>query len=164
MVRSLSLLLSSALLPALALAQHEAAPGEPTARTIPVRGTNTLLKLWEDGGRHASVSRDGGQTWRELQTPETVLNLRFARFDPMLHGEPSIPAGLAARSDSELHIVQFETPIIEEFKHDLKVLGAQRYQPLPHQGFLVRTYSVAATCAAVARSLRTRKPWCGSGG
>ena len=121
---------------------------------IPVRGTNTVLKLWEDGGRHASVSRDAGRTWRELQTPETVLNLRFARFDPMLHGEPSIPAGLAAGSDSELHIVQFETPIIEEFKHDLKVLGAQRYQPLPHQGFLVRMDRATAAQVAAKEYVR----------
>jgi hypothetical protein len=108
-------------------------------RRFEVPGSDTVVRTGRDAtGHHASVSRDAGQSWQRLPDIQTDLDLRFARFDPLIQGEPTIPNGLMAPAANRLFIVQFQTEVIDEFKHDLEALGAERHAVLPNQAYLVR--------------------------
>jgi hypothetical protein len=160
MINKRSLVLSSLALSAVGLGTFATAQGTASAPSDPIRtfavpGTDTVVRTVRDAsGHHASFSRDRGQTWQRLPDVQTDLNLRYARFDPLVQGEPTIPNGLGAPASNRLFIVQFATEAIDEFRHDLAVLGAERRAALPHQAYLVRMDRATATQVAAKPYVR----------
>ncbi|MBN2491538.1 MAG: S8 family serine peptidase [Planctomycetes bacterium] len=132
---------------AAASAQPAGAPGE---RIIPVPGTDTLVKLREaEGVAYAELSRDGGETFVPLATSDTRLMFHYAVHDP-LRERPEIPGMLRAGSGSRLHVVQFFTQTLEEYRAGLEALGAEIHHYLAHQAYLVR---MDPAVAAAVRAL-----------
>jgi hypothetical protein len=64
------------------------------------------------------------------------LLLRYARFDP-LAGVPSVPAALAARDGSRLHLVQYRAPVLPENRAALRRAGAEPLFYVPHHADVV---------------------------
>ncbi|MCC6782602.1 MAG: S8 family serine peptidase [Planctomycetes bacterium] len=112
------------------------APASPADTVIAVDGGRTLLRL--RGGTQAEVSRDGGRNYLPFVAPLGTLELRYARFDPLVQGEPSVPANLQAPGDNRLFLVQFVTDVLPEYRDALAALGARRYHVAPHQAYVVR--------------------------
>ncbi|MEM7200956.1 MAG: hypothetical protein AAF628_11855 [Planctomycetota bacterium] len=135
---SLSLLTTCVGLGSLLAAQQPAIAGD--VRTIDVDGARTKVRVFsDDTGLRAQVSRDGGQSWQRLERPDYQLSFQYADFDPRL-GEPVVPNRLAAVADSRMFLVQFETPIIGEYRDALRRAGAELTQQsyVPTQSYLVR--------------------------
>ncbi|MEM7205900.1 MAG: S8 family serine peptidase [Planctomycetota bacterium] len=107
---------------------------------IRVDASTEVTVFVESGTRRAAVTRDHGQTWRTLPPVDHRLRLRLADFDPLLDGPPPIPDLLHAAPDHRLHIVQFATPIIAEYRAAVRRAGAQalRHSYLPTQSLVVR--------------------------
>ncbi len=73
-----------------------------------------------------------------LAQQHTTLELRYARFDPIVDGEPVVPDALRAPAEGRLWIVQFRTHVEERYKREIARLGLERRCPLPDQAYLVR--------------------------
>ena len=73
-------------------------------------------------------------------SPPALIRLQYATFDP-LAGEPDVPAGqrLAIRPDRPAtYLIQFAGPVRDEWKSQVKALGARLYGYVPDYGFITR--------------------------
>ncbi|MBN2490211.1 MAG: S8 family serine peptidase [Planctomycetes bacterium] len=127
-------------------------PGADPA-VILVPGTDTRIEL---GDGFARLSRDRGETWQSLAPPDTRLRLRHGTFDPRVT-IPVVPELLRANRNSRLHLVQFHTQLIAEYRAGLRDLGADLHHFLPFQTVVARMS--ADTALAVARQPYVR--WVG---
>jgi len=103
-------------------------------REIRVPGTPAVIRVDSD---QASVSRDGGESWLSLTTPETRLMLRCGAFDP-LERMPAIPAMLRSDSSNRVYLVQFHTQILAEYRSGLEAAGAEIFHFIPYQTCVAR--------------------------
>jgi len=85
-----------------------------------------------------------GETWGVVRPISHELLLRFGAHDP-LEGEPAVPARLAARPTSSLHLVQLEVPPSPALQERLTQAGVEVHRVVPRHALLV---------TAGARSLR----------
>ena len=108
-------------------------------RTIQVADTGATVRNWTEGNvSYSAVSRDGGESWSPLATPNKYLNWRTRSFDPAV-GDTAIPANLMANESNELFYVQFVTDIIPSTQAGAaKALGAEAVRYYPHQAYIVR--------------------------
>lgn len=112
-------------------------------------GPQTVLRTedaqsWQVGsalvrvqGTRAQVSRDQGRTWQDLHEVDHRIHLRFGRFDPMLT-RPAVAERLDVPQGNTMHIVQFETQILAEYRSAIEHLGAEIVSYLPQNALLVR--------------------------
>lgn len=112
-------------------------------------GPQTVLRTedaqsWQVGsalvrvqGARAQVSRDQGRTWQDLHEVDHRIHLRFGRFDPMLT-RPAVAERLDVPQGNTMHIVQFETQILAEYRSAIEHLGAEIVSYLPQNALLVR--------------------------
>jgi hypothetical protein len=89
------------------------------------------------------VSHDGGKSWQDLVQPNFLISTQFADFDPA-SGEPLVTPQLAAGAGNRLHLVQFHTPIVPEYRTALEAAGAEISTFMAFQSFLVRMDAAAA--------------------
>ncbi|MFO1054370.1 MAG: S8 family serine peptidase [Planctomycetota bacterium] len=123
-------------MPSTLLAQSAiAAPSEAGLRTIRIDGTSTWLRL---GSVSTEISRDAGRSWHRFVDQDGVIDLRFARFDPLVGGEPKLDGRLGAAAGNRLFIVQFVTDVLPEYQAALAALGVQRFHVAPNQGYVAR--------------------------
>ncbi len=112
------------------------------ARVIQVPGSSLLLVLWEEEPPagptvpYFALSPDG-RSVAALQATSYDLLLRYARFDPLAN-PPAVPEHLAARASSSIHIVQFVTQPLEEFRAEIRALGGMIYKFLANHAYLVK--------------------------
>lgn len=108
---------------------------------VPNDPVPTTLVLWTettpDGTSEPwyGISLDGMEFVRVTPTSYT-LNMRFARFDPLL-ASPAVPAGLESDGFSSLHIVQFVTQPLELFQKRIEELGGTFREYIPYHAYLV---------------------------
>ncbi|MCH8274275.1 MAG: S8 family serine peptidase [Armatimonadetes bacterium] len=111
-------------------------------RVVDVPGTPVRLALWDEGGKRGArtpffgITLDGIEFARVTDTSYDVL-LRYAEFDP-LKGVPPVSPRLAADAENEIHIVQFVTQPLEEFRADIRAAGGTIYNFLANNAYLVR--------------------------
>ena len=124
---------------ALALLASGSRPAAQEQRAFAVGDTRVELRSQASHGEFR-VSFDAGRSWSAYERAETVLELEFARFDPLRDGEPAIPAGLR-RVDGEQWILQFETKTLPAYRRVLAEHGVTLERYLPRQAFVIRASS-----------------------
>ena len=112
-------------------------------------GPQTVLRTqdaqsWQVGGAlvrvegtRAQVSRDQGRSWQDLQEVDVRLHLRCGRFDPTLT-RPVVAERLEVPQGNTLHVVQFETQILAEYRGAVERLGGEIVAYLPQNALVVR--------------------------
>ncbi|MFN6192950.1 MAG: peptidase S8, partial [Planctomycetota bacterium] len=81
--------------------------------------------------------RAGASAWTPLAAPDDQLRLVMGQFDP-LRGLPSYDGALAAPAGTRLHVVQFHTQVLPEYRAALVAAGAQALHFLPANCLVVR--------------------------
>lgn len=116
--------------------------------------TGKVIAHWTDAqtGPGYGVSADGRE-FQRLGPASYTLRLRYADFDPLTDGQPHVPAALRADGDglaphgrdgqfdrerNEIFIVQFITQPLEEYRAEIRDLGATIYKFLAHHSYIVR--------------------------
>ena len=73
------------------------------------------------------------------------MSISFAgvKFDPLKDGEPQLKSSLMIneKAGENYYLVQFDGPIMPEWKEELQKIGAKIYQYVPHFAFVVRMNS-----------------------
>ncbi len=111
--------------------------------TVDVRGGALQVYLWEEelpsGARQSyyAVGRDGSAVAGRVRATSYVVRLRHEQFDPLVDGPPSVPPGLAAGAANRLHLVQFVSAPLPEFREDLTGLGGNVLRFLADHTFIV---------------------------
>lgn len=114
------------------------------ARLIRVPGSPVAVKLWE--GRDATgtvrpyyaISLDG-RAFSEPRPTSYVLKLRHGDFDPLaMAPAPLIEEGFEAGEDTNLHIVQFVTQPLEEYRQAIRDLGGTVHFFLARHSHIVK--------------------------
>jgi serine protease AprX len=96
------------------------------------------VRRWRDAnGTHAAASRDGGRTWDLLRQPDDRLHFVLAQFDPT-NGEPQLGGALAAPAGTRLHLVQFHTQVLAEYRRAVEAAGIEILHYLPENALFVR--------------------------
>lgn len=135
--------ISAALLPTQIGWSFQQQLDELTGSTFTVPGSDTSVRLWSDtNGERPMLTDYQIQLGAEgpVATGSTAANitLRYAQFDPMVHGAPTVPAALEADDDLELFIVQFHTPAVDAYRDDLASRGATLHKYLPHRAYVMQ--------------------------
>ena len=94
-----------------------------------------LIILWDEatlGGAivpHYAVSLDGRTIAGRVRETSYTLDLRFARFDPLVQGEPQMHPFLRAQAGNDQFIVQFWVPPTDSMRRQIEALGGsvERY-------------------------------------
>ncbi|MBD3868529.1 MAG: hypothetical protein IFK94_10440 [Acidobacteria bacterium] len=111
-------------------------------RLIQVPGTGTRLALWNetDGGGAVSpyyaISRAGEPMGQSVRTSYT-LRLRHGDFDPS-RSVAEVDDFFSSGEGENLHIVQFETQPLAEYRRALRFLGGETLGYLPGHAVIVR--------------------------
>lgn len=72
------------------------------------------------------------------QPERKEIKLRFATFDPIADGEPSIPDPLGAPAGSDVFLVQLDTQPTDDHKRRISALGAELSFYVPDHAYVVR--------------------------
>jgi len=118
-----------------------ARPQRPTIDEIHVPGKRAVARVWQapgPGGRpvpYYSVSLDGEHFAPAVAT-DYELRLRFERFDPR-ERDARVPAGLRARADGRLFVVQCWTQVLEDYRAALREAGAEIHRFLANHAEVV---------------------------
>jgi hypothetical protein len=96
------------------------------------------MKRWQDAsGDHVAMSRDGGASWTPLLDADDLLRFQLVSFDPRV-GEPEFPGVLGVAAGARIHVVQFHTQVMPEYRAALEAAGVEILHFLPAQALLVR--------------------------
>ncbi|MBL8755780.1 MAG: S8 family serine peptidase [Planctomycetes bacterium] len=96
------------------------------------------MKRWHDAaGDHVAMSRDGGASWTQLMEADDLLRFRLASFDPRA-GEPEFAGVLGVAAGARIHVVQFHTQVMPQYREALQNAGVEILHFLPAQALLVR--------------------------
>jgi serine protease AprX len=99
-------------------------------------GNTSVRRILEDGVAHALMSRDGS-SWQRLQAPDDRLHFRLGQFDPTT-AMPQFTGVFAAPADTRLHIVQFQTQVLPDYRTAVERAGAEILHFLPANALYVR--------------------------
>jgi hypothetical protein len=105
-----------------------------------------------------SYSRDGGASWEPARRLRTDLRLLDGAAGP---GEalPAPRAGLALPAGGRLHLVQFRTVGLPEWRQALREAGLELFAYLPHNAHLVRMDPVLASRVAALDFVERIEPY-----
>ncbi len=85
-----------------------------------------------------AFTSDESRWSRPIPGNQSLLNLRWANFDPLLLPfAPTIPAYLRALPNATTFIIQFVIPPIDAMRHEVEDLGATIHTSLPQSAFIV---------------------------
>jgi hypothetical protein len=119
-----------------------------------IRLGQTVIALWEESRAGAgaepyyALSLDGGRTFALVLPTTYDVRLVYGQFDPALRGEPSVPEELRAPEASNVYLVQFVIPPVEEFRGQIAAWGGVVERFLTDHTHVVTMN--AATAARVA--------------
>jgi serine protease AprX len=102
-----------------------------------------------------AISLDG-ETLTKVAVADRLVRLRFAEFDP-LENVPPPPDGFAADAagqEKAAYIIQFETQPLEEFRVELRSVGAEIFTFLPSNSYIVQIDAAAAKILAAKPYVR----------
>ena len=122
--------------------------GARSVREIRVPGRAAAARVWSEPGPngewipHTAVSRDG-RTFTEPRATDYDLRLRYGRFDP-LSRSPQVPAALRARTESRLHIVQYWTRGLADYRATVEDFGGEILLFLPNHANVVELDAAGA--------------------
>jgi hypothetical protein len=118
----------------------EASGGDPSGKAF--------FATWDETGeRWFAYSRDGGATWssgRRLRRELRLVDGAVTPESPM----PQPATEFKLHADGRLHVVQFKTTSLPEWRQALTEAGAEVLSYLPHNGHIVR--ADRETLAAIA--------------
>ena len=100
-------------------------------------GAKTVRRWTDAAGAHVAMSRDGGGSWVELAAPNDLVQTVHGSFDP-LAAMPTYQGSLAVPAGTRLHIVQFHTQVLAEFREALQHAGVEVLHFLPANCLVVR--------------------------
>jgi hypothetical protein len=122
----------------------------PASATMQFTVGSMTVRRWVDGaGGHVALSRDGGNSWVEVAPPDDLVRTVHGQFDP-LRELPSYPGVLAVPAGTRLHVVQFHTQVIADYRDALAKAGVEILHFLPANCLVVRA---DADALAAARAL-----------
>jgi len=130
------------------------AGGDPSGRG--------LFVTWNEAGdRFSSFSRDGGVHWSPGRPVQTELRLRDGAVEPGAV-MPAAPSEFLPPTGTQLHIVQFYSHGLPEWRDAISATGAELLNPFPHNAHIVR--GSAETMAAVQQlgfveRVESYRPW-----
>lgn len=126
-------------LPAFAQQPATTAPSaQPSAGALQfTTGEITVRRLLDAGVARALMSLDAGRSWRELQQPDDRLLFRLAQFDP-IESPVQLPGVFAAPAGTRLHVVQFQTQVLAQYRVAIEQTGAEILAFLPASALYVR--------------------------
>jgi hypothetical protein len=79
----------------------------------------------------------GGAT-KSNATGSYTIQLTYAVFDPILDGEPAIPASLRAQPDTDFVLLQLNGPLQPQWAANLQAVGVTFFGYLPDYTYLAR--------------------------
>jgi len=119
------------------LLRRSDAPITPAASGSDPKGKAVFVTWIEDGiDRWAAYSRDGGLTWSEPRPEPTEVRLLRATVAPG-DAAPGPRPSLQLPSDGRLHLVQFKTRSLPEWRETLEGLGVEILRFFPDNAHLV---------------------------
>ena len=119
------------------LLRRSDSPITPGASGSDPAGKAVFVTWVEDGvDRWAAYSRDGGLAWSEPHLEPTELHLLRATVPPGT-AAPTPRPSLQLPPDGRLHLVQFKTISLPEWREALEELGVQILRFFPDNGHLV---------------------------
>ena len=101
-----------------------------------------------------------GGTSRTAQGPRVEMDLKFAKFDPLL-GLPPVPASMRADVTNRMFIVQFANSPTAADRAAIEAVGGKVGNYLPHNAYLVdmsQEAAVSLTATGVARWIGAYEP------
>jgi hypothetical protein len=101
----------------------------------------------------ASCRRAGASAWTPLAAPDDQLRLVMGQFDP-LRGLPPYDGALVAPAGTRLHVVQFQTQVLPEYRAALAAVGVQALHFLPANCLVVRGDEKAIAAARALPCVR----------
>ena len=113
------------------------------ARRIEMAGSAAWVAVWDEvqpsrqNQSFYRVSPDGQSLSRVRQTTYTI-RVRYANFDPLADGEPAVAPELAAPASSNLYLVQFFAPPLEEMRQAIRALGGDVVRYMADHTHVVR--------------------------
>jgi len=111
--------------------------GRSNLRTVSVPGTATVVQLWDEGGvSHYAITRGGEAVGREREIDYSI-NLRYAKFDPTA-ALPGVAPELRAAPGNEVHLVQFVSVPLEEYRAQIEALGGEVVRYIASHTHIVR--------------------------
>lgn len=115
-----------------------------TESSVAVRTTGgdpsgkAFFATWdEDGERWFAYSRDSGESWSRSRRLRQELQLRDGAVLPGAP-MPAVSSGFTLPADGRLHVVQFRTTSLPEWRDTLEELGAEVLSHLPHNAHILR--------------------------
>jgi serine protease AprX len=131
-------LVPSALAQAPAAARGELRASLADAGELRFAVGSLTIRRWRDAaGEHAAFQRAGSSSWTPMATPDDLLRLVMAQCDPKT-GLPAYDGVLGAPATTRLHVVQFHTQVLAEYRDALAAAGAQVLHFLPSNALVVR--------------------------
>ncbi len=121
---------------------HVTSAAVEDARLVGVPESSTVLALWNERGAggavtpHYAISLDGS-TVDSVRATSYAVRLWHGEFEP-LSGTSRVADELAARPDSQLHVVQFETQPLPEFLSAVRALGANVHKFVANHAYAMR--------------------------
>jgi serine protease AprX len=100
-------------------------------------GAHTVRRWSDAAGGHVAIRRDGTAAWVEVAPPDDRLLTRHGEFDPK-HGMPPYAGALAAPAGTRLHVVQFHTQVLADYRDALQRAGVEILHFLPANALVVR--------------------------
>lgn len=116
-------------------------------------GSMTVRRWTDAAGEHAAMSRDGGSSWVDLAAPNDLVQTVHGQFDPKT-AMPQYPGDLAVPNGTRLHIVQFHTQVLAEYRHALTQAGVEILHFLPANCLVVRADAGALAAAQALPCVR----------
>jgi len=113
------------------------------SRWLNISDSETRIRLWDETSAdgtlvpHFAISLDGSRIAIARKASYT-LSLRHGSYDPLDPEARTTPETLAAEAGSKIHIVQFITPPVEEYRQAIREAGGTIYDYLPNYSYLVR--------------------------
>ncbi len=134
--------------------QDSAIRAETQSQELRFRVGEVTVRRWTDAGApRAAMLRDGSATWFELAQPNDLLMTVHGQFDP-LQGMPQYPGALNAPAGSRLHLVQFQTQVLPEYRSALQRAGLEILHFLPANCLVVRADAAALDAARALPCVR----------
>lgn len=111
-------------------------------RSIALPSSEVKLHLWREmqasGESQAFYAvSDGGVLRGRVRATDYVVRLRDHRFDPLAVEPPVVSLDLAARASNRLHLVQFHSAPLPEFRAAIDTLGGTVLRFLTNHTFVV---------------------------
>ncbi len=111
------------------------------------------VQRWVESGEAKASWQRPGEPLRPLLAPDDRLHFLLQSFDP-LAGVPQFAAPLDAPAGTRLRIVQFQTQVLEPYRSQVELAGAEVLHYLPANALFVRCDAAVVPALQALPSVR----------